>query len=183
MKHFCKLVPKDIVRSKPKDWGSCLCQTCLNPQLKIEACLSNVGKSLFVETDKLVKCDESKLKTFCEKVKSCEKLSAIFTGVKTLLVSGDSQNSLCIRVDWSENGNQARQEKGAYYHEPQVSINAVVAYMSTSVISHCTISDTKSHKVTAVWASLEKVLSSFDLDKVQILYIITDSLTSQHRSK
>ena len=111
MKHFCKLVPKDIVRSKPKDWGTCLCQTCLNPQLKIEACLSNGDKSLFVETDKLVKCDESKLKTFCEKVKSCEKLSAIFTGVKTLFVSGDSQDSLCIRVDWSENGNQARQEK------------------------------------------------------------------------
>ena len=101
------------------------------------------------------------------------------------IVSDDSQKSLCIRVDWSQNGNlfQATQEKGAYYHELQVSINAVVAYMSTNVSSHRTIPDSKSHKAPAVWASLEKILGSFDLDRLQVLYIITDSLTRQYRNK
>ena len=70
--HFCKLVPNDIVGPKPQDWGSCLCQTCLNPQLKMEA-LRNVSKSLFVETEKLIIYDESKPKAFCEKVKTCKK--------------------------------------------------------------------------------------------------------------
>ena len=104
------------------------------------------------------------------------------------IVSDDSQKTLCIHVNWSQNGNlfQARQEKGAYYHELhelQVSINTVVAYMSTNVSSHCTISDAKSHKAPAVWASLEKILGSFDLDRLQVLYIITDSPTSQYCNK
>ena len=75
------------------------------------------------------------------------------------IVSDNSQKSLCIRVDWSQNGNlfQARQEKEAYYHELQVSINAAVAYMSTNVSSHCTISDAKSHEAPLCgvhWRSL-----------------------------
>ena len=100
------------------------------------------------------------------------------------IVSDDSQKSLSICVYWSENVKllQARQGKGAHYHELQVSINAVVAYMSTNVSSHCTISDAKSHKAPAVWASLEKILGSFDVDKLQVLYVITDSPTSQYRS-
>ena len=70
--HFCKLVPNDIIKPKPQDWGTCLYQTRLNSQLKMEA-LRNVDKSLFVETEKLIKYDESKLKAFGEKVKTCKK--------------------------------------------------------------------------------------------------------------
>ena len=36
---------------------------------------------------------------------------------------------------------QATQQEEAYYHKIQVSINVVVAYMSSNVTSHCTISD------------------------------------------
>ena len=94
------------------------------------------------------------------------------------IVSDDSQKSLRIHADWSENGNLFQDiKKGAYYHELQVSINAVVAYMSTNVSSHCTISDAKSHFHFHM-ASLEKILGSFHLDKLHVLYIITDSLTS-----
>ena len=101
------------------------------------------------------------------------------------IVSDDSQQSLCIHVDWSQNGNlfQARQEKGGYYHELQVSINAAVAYTSNNVSFHCTISEPKSHKAPAVWASLQKILGSFDRDRLQVLYIITDSPTSQYHNK
>ena len=33
-----------------------------------------------------------------------------------------------------------------------------------------------------MWASLEKILGSFDLDRLQVLYIITDNPTSQYRN-
>ena len=89
-------------------------------------------------------------------------------------------NSLCIRVDWFENANlfQARQEKGSYYHNIQVSVNAIVAYQSSGASCHGTISDAKSHKAPAVWASLEKVLISFNLEQLKYLNVISDSPTS-----
>ena len=31
------LVPENIVKAKPEDWGTCLCMTCLNPELKLES--------------------------------------------------------------------------------------------------------------------------------------------------
>ena len=63
-------------------------------------------------------------------------------GIKKL-VADESRKSLHIRVDWSKNGKhyQATQQEEAYYHKIQVSINVVVAYMSSNVTSHCTISD------------------------------------------
>ena len=69
--HFCKLVRNDIVRTKPQDWGTCLSQTFLNPLLKMQS-LRNVGKPLFVETEKPIKYDESKVKAFCEKLITCK---------------------------------------------------------------------------------------------------------------
>ena len=94
-------------------------------------------------------------------------------------------NSLCIRVDWFENANlfQARQEKGSYYHNIQVSVNAIVAYQSSGASCHSTISDAKSHKAPAVWASLEKVLISFNLEQLKYLNVISDSPTSQYYNK
>ena len=66
-------------------------------------------------------------------------------------IIAENNNSLCIR-DWSENANlfQARQEKGSYYHNIQDSVNAIVAYQSSGVSSHGTISDAKSHKAPEV---------------------------------
>ena len=100
-------------------------------------------------------------------------------------IIAENNNSLCIRVDWSENANlfQARQEKGSYYHNIQVSVNAIVAYQLSGVYSHGAISDAKSHKALAIWASLEKVLKSFDLEQLKYLYVISDSPTSQYCNK
>ena len=88
-------------------------------------------------------------------------------------------------VDWSENANlfQARQEKGSYYQNFQVSVNAIVACQLHGVSSHGTISDAKSRKAPAVWASLEKVLKSLNLEQLKYLYVISDSTTSQYRNK
>ena len=78
---------------------------------------------------------------------------------------------------------RTRKEKGSYYHNIQVSVNAIVAYQLSGVSSHGTISDAKSHKAPAVWASLEKVLQSFNLEQLKYLYVILDSPTSQYRNK
>ena len=123
--------------------------------------LHNVNKSLFVETEKVIKYDESKLEAFCGKVKTCKKavcylywsndkkesensVTATYMNYKKVkccssqefgndllvnlkalrehtdreryhstrqikeikkIVSDNSQKSLCICVDWSENGN------------------------------------------------------------------------------
>ena len=95
-------------------------------------------------------------------------------------IIAENNNSLCIRVNWSKNANlfQARQEKGSYYHNIQVSVNAIVAYQSSGASCHGTISDAKSHKAPAVWASLEKVLISFNLEQLKYLNVISDSPTS-----
>ena len=33
---FCRLIPENIVKPKPTDWGTNLCMTCINPQLMLE---------------------------------------------------------------------------------------------------------------------------------------------------
>lgn len=33
---FTRNVPSYVIKPKPSDWGTCLCKTCLNPELKIE---------------------------------------------------------------------------------------------------------------------------------------------------
>ena len=35
--YFAKLVPENIIKPKPTDWGTCLCKVCLNPELKLES--------------------------------------------------------------------------------------------------------------------------------------------------
>ena len=34
---FTHYVPENILNPKPEDWGTCLCMTCLNPELKLES--------------------------------------------------------------------------------------------------------------------------------------------------
>ena len=104
-------------------------------------------------------------------------------GIKEIIA--ENNNSLFITVDWSESANlfQARQEKGSYYHNIPVSVDTIIAYQSIGVSSHGTIPDAKSSKVPAVWASLEKVLKSFNLEQLKYLYVISDSPTSQYHNK
>ena len=237
--HFCKLVPENIIKPKPQDWGTCLCMVCLNPQLKMEA-LRHFESSLFVETEELITYSDKTLKEFMEKIKqfsgpirylywakdkkdseksvattymsskkvkisSCENFAtALYDDIKELskhtkriisqyrrikeikLIVGDENNkSICIRVDWSENANlfQTRQEKGSYYHNIYVSVNAVVSYHGECILSHGTLSDATSHHAPAVWASLEKILEPLNLQELSHLYIISDSPVNPYRNK
>ena len=66
--NFCKLVPSNIVKPKPQDWGTCLCMSCLNPQLKMEA-LCNLDSSLYVDTEEVIKYTETELCEWHEKIR------------------------------------------------------------------------------------------------------------------
>ena len=33
---FCRYIPDNVIKPKPEDWGTCLCKTCLNPELKLD---------------------------------------------------------------------------------------------------------------------------------------------------
>ena len=66
--NFCKPVPSNIVKPKPQDWGTCLCMSCLNPQLKMEA-LCNLDSSLYVDTEEIIKYTETELHEWSEKIR------------------------------------------------------------------------------------------------------------------
>ena len=66
--NFCKLVPSNIVKPKPQDWGTCLCMSCLNPQLKMEA-LCNLDSSLYVDTEEVIKYTKTELHEWGEKIR------------------------------------------------------------------------------------------------------------------
>ena len=34
--HRAQLRPNHIIKPKPSDWGTCLCVTCLNPEIKLD---------------------------------------------------------------------------------------------------------------------------------------------------
>ena len=94
-------------------------------------------------------------------------------------------------MDWSENAKlfQCWQEKSAYfYYDTQVSVNMAVVYQANkNTTSVGSLSDNTSHKKTAVW---EKRLSlkstiygiNLDADRLEQLYLIIDSPSSQYRN-
>ena len=52
LSQFCRLIPCNIVKPEPQDWGTCLCMTCLNPQLKLEGLKRSIKeeyKGLLIE--------------------------------------------------------------------------------------------------------------------------------------
>ena len=102
------------------------------------------------------------------------------------IVADPSKNAIAIRIDWSENQTlfQVRQEKSAYYHDLQVSVNTVVIYgRNGEVTSAGSISDCKSHKSAAILASLSSIMNVVGIsDNVNTVYIISDSPMSQYRN-
>lgn len=40
---FCCNVPKETIEPKPEDWGTWLCMSCLNPEMKLEAIKRRLG--------------------------------------------------------------------------------------------------------------------------------------------
>ena len=81
------------------------------------------------------------------------------------LVADPINKSKLLRIDWSENAElyQTRQEKSVYYTQISSSINTGVLYSPDGVLS--------------------QMLKSIDMTNTDILYIVSDSPTSQYRNK
>ena len=92
-----------------------------------------------------------------------------------------------LRLDWSENVElyQTIQEKSQYYYSVTASVNTGVLYEGSGVRSVATISDVKTHKAEATMASMEVIFTEGDIDltDITVLYICTDSPTSQYRNR
>ena len=98
------------------------------------------------------------------------------------IVDNPLKKAAAIRMDCRE---KCWQEKSAYYYDMQVSVNTAVVYQankSTTCVG--SLSDNTSHKKTAVWASLKSMIDviNLDVDKLEHLYLITDSPSSQYRN-
>ena len=90
--------------------------------------------------------------------------------------------SKLLRIDWSENVHlyQTQQEKSQYYTTISAVINTAVLYeTSDKVQSFATISDVKSHKADATWASLTAIFRRIDFSNCLHLFIASDSPSSQ----
>ena len=44
---FTRYVPDHIIKPKPEDWGTCLCSSCLNPELKLECIIDKTNTKCF----------------------------------------------------------------------------------------------------------------------------------------
>ena len=78
---------------------------------------------------------------------------------------------------------QMRQEKSQYYTTISAVINTAVLYdTSDKVQSFATISDVKSHKADATWASLTAIFKHIDFSNCHHLFIASDSPSNQYRN-
>lgn len=183
---FCRYIPNNIIKPKSEDWGTCLCKTCLNPELKLicikrllpevsfdlnETNIDNADNILIgVCANIFAKKFKSDIVYF---VKHKERFRSQYRKIKEIkgIVSDPVNKSKLIRVDWSENVElfQTRQEKSYYYNRVSCSINAAVLYTPHETKGLGTISDAKSHMAPATWVSLNEMMQFIDLYQIFIL--------------
>ena len=74
--NFCRYIPENVVKPKAQDWGTCLCVTCLNPELKMEALsrLKDKPAGLPTNLQQILKFDDKELKEFSQNVKQIKGL-------------------------------------------------------------------------------------------------------------
>ena len=103
------------------------------------------------------------------------------------IVDNPLNKAAATRMNWSENAKlfQCRHKKSAYYYDIQVSVDTAVVYQankSTTCVG--SLSDNTSHKKTAALVSLKSMIDviNLDVDKLEHLYLITDSPSSQYRN-
>ena len=75
--------------------------------------------------------------------------------------------TVTLPLDWSENAKltQTREEKSAYYHKDGISLHPVYIWTNKEKFFVTSISDNKSNKTAAVFASLEPVLGKISFQQ------------------
>ena len=66
---FNRLVPHNVIKPKPEDWGTCLCLTCLNPELKISS-LRKVMPDVDIMITNATEKSDTELKLIYDKIKT-----------------------------------------------------------------------------------------------------------------
>ena len=98
-----------------------------------------------------------------------------------------TQHSKAIHIDWSENMElyQTSQDiqQDSIRHTISASVNTAVLYEPERTTSLGTISNVTSHKASATMASLHAIFKFVDFSDAKILYIISDSPSSQCRNQ
>ena len=76
------------------------------------------------------------------------------------LKAKNNPDVVTIHINWSENAKlrEEQEEKGAYYHEHQVSIHAIYSWEHDKEQSHIALSHCTSHNAPAVFSSTEPIL-------------------------
>ena len=67
---FARLVPQNIIKPKPDDWGTCLCRTCLNAELKLESAKKTMPNVTLTLENLKDKSSENEVKEFCNEIKA-----------------------------------------------------------------------------------------------------------------
>ena len=65
---FTRCVPINSIKPKPEDWGTCLCVTCLNPELKLESFKKHINTDLTIANLKNPGCDKEKIEQICQEI-------------------------------------------------------------------------------------------------------------------
>ena len=101
------------------------------------------------------------------------------------LEAKNNSDVVTIHINWSQNAKlrQVREEKGAHYHEHQVSIHAIYSWEHDKEQSHVALSNCTSHNATAVFACIEPILIDFVGSRIKRINIVSDSPSSQYCNK
>ena len=93
---FCKNIPKNIIKPKPEDWGTCLCKPCINTELKLEA-----ARKIYAE----FKCD-------IENIETRECVKNLINGLKEKCKSGNLLNNRIEFLEWTNESEDSENKDG-----------------------------------------------------------------------
>ena len=66
---FTRFIPEIIIKPKPEDWGTCLCMTCLNPELKLEAIKRTISNVTLTVLNLKEEKYNKEIENTCNKIK------------------------------------------------------------------------------------------------------------------
>ena len=117
---FTRYAPEHVIKPKPENWGTCLCMTCLNPELKLEAIRKNITTAVNLDmvkdqahkedVDNLIEQIKTSGKTFkyLEWTKVKEKgtgatvKATTYHSKKVALAAGGKDFAKCVKNDFEK---------------------------------------------------------------------------------
>ncbi|CAF3809581.1 unnamed protein product [Rotaria magnacalcarata] len=185
---FTRHVPSYIVSPKPHEWGTCLCMSYLNPQIKSERInqlknshpiLNNLS-TLLNDDITSVTNDKNKVEEILKELDSLKNASFTITYTEWIKKKSEKEPSRTY-------GNGTCSIQSAYYYEQQVSISAGYVLKKNNCFSFDCLSDETRHMAEYTWVAIrdlqDELLDGTRDGKVSELNFISDLPSSQYRNK